>query len=111
MTTAFGSQWTSKWAAVGDINTVYEDWAEDLASMSLGAIKWAIVQCRKDGHPPNVGEFVNRCKQYKPADAPLKLERKFTEEEMEINRARIAKIKADLAAGMSMHKGLKASAQ
>jgi len=71
---------------------VYADWAESLQSYTLGAINFAIGVSKQDAHPPNLGEFISYCKAYNPTNNVIKLESKFTPEQLEVNKKRIADI-------------------
>lgn len=55
----------AKWQGI-EMREVYLDWAQALADCSLGAINDAIRISRIEQHPPNQGEFLHYCSQYKP---------------------------------------------
>lgn len=79
------------------MDVVYTDWAEDLQTYTLGAIQCGIVAAKREAHPPNLGEFTNHCKAYRPPESNvLKLERKLTPEQIEANQKRIAEMVAML---------------
>lgn len=80
------------------MSLVYDDWSESLANFSIGAIKFAIEKAKAMKHPPNQGEFKELCKEYIPSSPVLQLRRKFTPEELETNRKRLA----DIAEGLGM---------
>lgn len=78
------------------MQAVYADWAEELQSLSLGAINHGIAQSKALAHPPSQGEFKALCQSYKPA-MPIMIDCKLTPEQVEANRQRIAKIAETLA--------------
>ena len=92
---AFGNQLLSKWAEI-DMRAVYADWAEELQSLSLGAINHGIAQSKALAHPPSQGEFKALCQSYKPA-MPIMIDCKLSFEQIEANRKRIAGIAEMLA--------------
>lgn len=60
----------AKWQGI-DIQEVYVDWIEALGDCSLGAINDAIRQSRISQHPPNQGEFLAYCRQFKIDESKL----------------------------------------
>ena len=83
----------AKWSGI-DLRLVYADWAEELGSMSLGAIDHGVKAAKNCPHPPSQGEFKELCRGYKPA-MPLMIESKLTPEQIETNRKRIEAIVAE----------------
>ena len=65
LTLAFGNQMQAKWQGI-PMQEIYLDWAGALQDCSLGAINDAIRLSRISQHPPNQGEFLEYCRQYKP---------------------------------------------
>jgi|WetSurMetagenome_2_1015567.scaffolds.fasta_scaffold314404_2 hypothetical protein len=55
----------AKWQGI-EMLEVYVDWADALSECSLGAINDAIRMSRIEQHPPNQGEFLYYCQQYRP---------------------------------------------
>lgn len=62
----------AKWQGI-EMREVYLDWAEALGDCSLGAINDAIRISRIEQHPPNQGEFLAYCMQYKPPREDLRM--------------------------------------
>jgi hypothetical protein len=62
----------AKWQGI-PMQEVYLDWAEALAGCSLGSINDAIRISRIEQHPPNQGEFLAYCQQYKPPRDNLRM--------------------------------------
>jgi hypothetical protein len=91
LATAYGSQWTSKWKGI-DLSEIYQDWADDLGDFSVAAIGYGVEIARRQEQPPNLGEFMQLCRDYKPQDNLLKISRKLTPEQIEANRRRIRAI-------------------
>jgi len=84
----------AKWKGI-DMQSVYQDWAESMQGLSLGAINHGIEISNGGEHPPSKGEFIRNCKDYKPAQL-LKIESKLSPEQREANKKRIADIAASL---------------
>ena len=85
----------AKWDGL-NMDDVYADWAEALQDFTLQSINGAIIASKTCKNPPNQGEFMELCKQFKPAQL-LKIEHKLTPEQMAANRARLAQIAEMLA--------------
>ena len=94
---SFGVQVLAKWQGM-DMQEVYQDWADAMQDISLGAINHGIKLSKQQPYPPNQGEFIAYCQTYKPS-MPLMIESKLTPEQIEENRKRIAGIAAMLAKG------------
>ena len=62
---AFGNQMQAKWQGI-EMLAIYQDWADELASYSLGSINHAIRLCRSQEHPPSLSKFMENCKKYIP---------------------------------------------
>lgn len=93
----FGSQFYDKWKGQ-DLNYVAELWAEKLEEFSLGAIGYAIDKSLEKDFPPNIGEFMFFCRDFKPpVDNILKITKKLSEEDKARNRERLKKISEMLA--------------
>lgn len=94
---AFGNQFYAKWQGI-PLDALHANWAENLGEFSVGAIGYAMKKTSRAVMPPNLGEFIASCREYSPASSVLQLRRKFTPEELEANRKRIA----DIAEGLGM---------
>ncbi len=79
------------------MQAVYQDWAESLENLTLASINHGIEVSGNAPHPPSKGEFIANCKTFRPDNQVLKLESKLTEEQKEINKARIAEMVKTLA--------------
>jgi hypothetical protein len=88
--TAFGNLMMSKWQGI-DINLVYSEWANTLGECSLGSLNHAITLSIEKEYPPNLGEFLANCKQYKPPTIENRIELKPTD--ADIAKERLAEIK------------------
>jgi len=92
----YGRAWLDMWKDI-DVVEAKGQWAETLGKYSLETIKQALDFCAASvKYPPNLPEFVMICDNYHRPEQPLKLERKFSELEMEINRGRVANMIAGL---------------
>lgn len=78
------------------MQAVYDDWADAMQGLTLGAINHGIELSKSERNPPNQGEFVDHCRKYRP-EGVLKLSHRLTPEELERNRERIAKIAVEFA--------------
>lgn len=87
---AFGNQMAAKWGGLNQ-QELQTDWAESLQDFSLGAINHGIDASKELPFPPSQGEFKALCRAYKPELPPL-ICYTLTEEQKEINKARIAEI-------------------
>lgn len=91
---------SAKWKDL-NMQDVCADWQEDMQDLTVGAIAHGITLSKASPHPPNLGEFVNHCKAYRPPESTvLQLDRKFTVEQIEANQKRIA----DMVAMLKMSK-------
>lgn len=72
---AFGNQMAAKWNGL-NMTEIYEEWADTLKPMSLGAVNHAIELAKAEQHPPSLGEFTIYCRKYVPP-TPMMLEKKF----------------------------------
>lgn len=97
---AFGSQFYAKWQGV-PLDDLHNKWAEELAEFSVGAVGYAMKKTSRGTMPPNLGEFVAACREYNPTSQVLQLRRKFTPEEREANRRRLAETVATLGIKLS----------
>lgn len=79
----------AKWQGI-NLQDVYQDWAEAMQSLSLGAIEYGIEQSKKDAHPPNQWEFIKHCAGYNPNPNVQKIESKLSPEQIAANKERIA---------------------
>lgn len=86
----------AKWQGI-NLQDVYQDWADEMQNLTLAAINHGIDVSKKNEHPPSQGEFIANCKTFRPDNQVLKLESKLTEEQKEINKARIAEMVKTLA--------------
>lgn len=96
----------SKWEGI-DIKVVYEEWADELGNCSLAQIKCGIDLSKKEKFPPNLGEFLDLCKQYNP-EKTLALGHSLTAEQIEENKRKVKEImetqKRRFTQWQSMHK-------
>lgn len=70
---------------------VYQDWAESMSNLTLGAINYGIQESKHEKHPPSQGEFIAQCRKFVPPSV-AKLDNKLSPEQIEKNKARIAEI-------------------
>lgn len=96
---AFGNQFYAKWQGI-PLDTLHANWADNLGEFSVGAIGYAMKKTSRAAMPPNLGEFIAACREYNPESKVLQLRRKFTPEELEANRQRLADIAAKLGIKM-----------
>ena len=95
----YGSRFANLWQGT-DIANVKRTWAEKLSGFEdkPKAIKFALDALDDHPYPPTLPEFINLCRTAAKRignDKPM-LEHKFTEEEMQRNRERLAQMIAGL---------------
>ncbi len=81
---------------------VYQDWAESMSNLTLGAINHGINEAKHEKHPPSQGEFIAHCRKFVPP-TQIKLDNKLTPEQIEKNKARIAEIIKQLGRSKNEH--------
>lgn len=90
----FGNAFLDKFR-IGSLNDKGEDiglenakkvWSEELANVSVERIKAGLLS--SFDYPPSCDDFKAKCRVTRHPDISIKLPRKYTEEELEINRKR-----------------------
>lgn len=84
-----------------DVEAVKQEWVADLSKFSIEQIAHAFEALKDQTFPPSLPTFCAYCKAAPPKQT-ARLPEKFTPEQLEENRAAIARIKATLAAARRM---------
>lgn len=79
------------------MKSVYQEWAEEMGSISIGAIQHGVKLAIRMQFPPNLSEFMDCCSDYNPPmihPNVYSIEHKLTPEQIEENKKRVAEIQA-----------------
>ncbi len=92
LTMIYGRDFLGRWEGL-NIDEVKADWAHELAGFKNHAdsIAYALKNMPDSGKAPTVLEFRAMCRKA-PEPAVVMLENKFTEEQLAVNRRRIAEL-------------------
>jgi hypothetical protein len=98
----YGRLFLDMWKDI-PIAEVKVEWSEGLAGYPYDEINAALTYCLDHNtYPPTLPEFKRLCKEQRKAPVMRALPRKFTPEEMQANRNRMANIVAGLANSMKV---------
>ena len=74
-----------------DINKVKEEWSKELERFDVEQVTHGFEACKFSQYPPSLPTFIQHCKAA-PCRVPVRMERKFTDEEIKRNRDRLKSI-------------------